>query len=307
MRRLLRHLDKILLALGLLALFGSAAIAFFRFQRLDEIAAKNPPMDIVPAAYEPRTSRVPVIDTVFWPDAAPQSRGPEWVYDVFTPPVIYYNRQTGQFTVTPPERNAPVVARQEGGFAIELVAVRQEPYRIQLVGYVGADGAGGTPLAALENVETGDSLVGRAGKVFESGQFTLQSFDIRRVTTNTDDSMPVIENIGFAVVLDNRTGREETLTTRERRMLPRLQAVLRLLTDPPAQRVVREGETITVEGSDYLVTQLSLNPAQAVVSRRAPDAIGTSDTRALAPVSGSAAAPFGRDSRPSDIFSFPSR
>ncbi|MGH8020139.1 MAG: hypothetical protein ACREIA_18040 [Opitutaceae bacterium] len=307
MRRLLRHLDKVLLVLGLLALFASAGVAFLRFQRLDEIAAKNPPMNIVPAPYEPQTARVPEIETVFWPDATPQSRGSEWIYDVFTPPVIYYNRQTGQFTVTPPDRNAPVVVRNEGDFAVELVAVRQEPYRIQLVGYVGAEEANGAPIAALENVETGDSLVGRAGKVFEQEQFTLQSFDIRRVTTNTDDSMPVIENIGFAVVLDQRTGREETLTNRERKMLPRLQAVLRLLTDPPEQRVVREGETITVEGYEYLVTQLSLNPAQAVISRRAPDAIGTSDTRTLNPVAESAASPFERVSRPSDIFSFPSR
>ena len=182
-------------------MMGSGVAAFFRFQRLDDISALNPPMNIEAAAYEPQTSRVPEIATAFWPDAAPQSRGSEWIYDVFTPPVIYYNRETGQFTVTPPTARRTEVARAPGAFAIELVAVRQEPYRIQLVGYVGAED--GPPLATLENVETGDTLVGRAGRVFERDQFELKSFDIRRVTTDTDESMPVIENVGFAVVVAN--------------------------------------------------------------------------------------------------------
>ena len=304
MRRLFRYLDKVLLVLCVCVFLASAVSAWFRFRELDAITARSPTAGFTPAPHEPETSRVPEIETVFWPDAGPQSRDREWVYDVFTPPVIYYSRETGQFTVTPPTLTTPVVARPETDFAVDLVAVRQEPYRIQLVGYVGTEGE---PLATMENVETGDMLVGRAGRVFERDEFTLKSFEIRRITTTTSESMPVIETIGIAVLLDARTGREETLTTRERKMLPRLQAVLQLLTEPPEQRVVREGGSVSVNGFSYLVTQLSLNPAQAVVSRRAPDAIGTSDTRTLSVGPAAKSPPFGRDSRPSDIFSFPSR
>lgn len=304
MRRLSRHSDKIFVVAGVLAFLGSAALAFFRFEKLEEISGRNPAPLIKPVPYDPQTGRVPTIEAVFWPDAGPQSRGREWVYDVFTPPVIYYNRETKQFTVTPPTPTEPIVTPEPGGFAVELVSVRQEPYRIQLVGYVGTDAG---PLATLEDIESGDLLVGRAGKVFEPEQFTLKSFDIRQVTTSSSESMPVIETVGFAVIVDHRTGREETLTNLERKMLPRLQAVLRLRTDPPEQRAVREGDSITVDGYAYLVTQLSLSPAQAVVSRRAPDAIGTSDTRTLSPSTSADTVPFRQDSRPSDIFSFPSR
>jgi hypothetical protein len=303
MRVLVRHLDKVLLVLCTIAFLVAAAFAALRFRHLDAIAMRNPAPATTAAAYEPRASRVPEIDTVLWPAASPQSRGTEWLYDVFTPPVIYYNRDTGQFTVTPPSSDAPVV-RDDGDFALDLVSVRQEPYRIQLVGYVGDEAA---PLATFENVENGDTLVGRAGRVFEREQFTLVSFDIRRVTTSSADSMPVIETIGIAVLRDGRTDREETLTTRERKMMPRLQAVFRLRSESGEQRVVREGTSITIGGLEYFVAQLSLAPMQAVVSRRPIDGSGSPETRTLVPASSAVSNPFGRDSRPADIFSFPTR
>jgi hypothetical protein len=103
--------------------------------------------------------------------------------------------------------------------------------------------------------------------------------------------MPVVESVAVAVIIDNRTGREETLTNRERKMLPRLQAVLRLRTNPPQDQIVREGMSVEVNGYSYLVTQLSLSPQQAVVSRRAQGSLGASETRTLVPVPGAAVSP----------------
>jgi hypothetical protein len=98
--------------------------------------------------------------------------------------------------------------------------------------------------------------------------------------------MPVVETVAVAVIIDDRTGREETLTNFERKMLPRLQAVLRLRTNPPREQVVREGMSVEVNGYNYLVTQLSLSPQQAVVSRRSPGSLGAAETRTLIPIPG---------------------
>lgn len=284
MRPLLRHYDRLLLALGVLVFLGTAAIGTTQFKKLDDIAARNPAAGIEPARYELERASVPALTAVSWDEAPAQSRGREWLYDVFTPPVIYYNPRTSSFTVTPPENYAPVAApTSDAPYDIELLAVRQEPYRIQLVGYVGASD---NPIATFEIVDTGETVVGRPGRRFERQEFTLQSFDVRRVTTPAGEGMPVVENVAVAVVIDERSGREEILTNRERKMLPRLQATFRIKTFPGETRTVREGATIEAGGQVYLVTQLSLHPPQAVVSRRSRDALGPSESRTLQPPAG---------------------
>lgn len=288
MRAILKHYDKLLLALGVLVFVLTGALGTVRLRKLDEIAARNPAAGIEPARYEVDKAFVPTIETVTWEEAPTQSRGAEWRYDVFTPPVIYYNPKTASFTVTPPVNATPVVvARNDTPYDIELLGVRQEPYRVQLVGYVGATD---NPIATFEIVDTGETVVGRPGKVFEKQEFTLRSLDLRRITTPAGEGMPVIENVAVAVIIDERTGREEVLTNRERKMMPRLQATFRLNVYPGETRTIREGSTIEVNGQVYLLTQLSLHPPQAVVSRRSRDALGASESRTLVPAAAGAPA-----------------
>lgn len=289
MNRLAKHADKILLAMCAIVFVALAARSFLRLSKLEEIASRNPVAGIVSKPYESERATMPTIGTVSWPDAPAQSRGRDWVYDLFTPPVIYYNPQTAQFTVTPPVVNTPVVVKDETPFEVDLVEVRQEPYRIQLVGYVGSEDSF---IATFEVVDSGvETVIGRPGRVFEQHEFRLQSLDVRRMTTNSSESMPVVETVAVAVIVDDRTGREETLTNRERKMLPRLQAVLRLRTNPPREQVVREGMSVEANGYNYLVTQLSLSPQQAVVSRRSSGSLGAAETRTLVPLPGAIALP----------------
>ena len=287
MRPILKFYDKILLVLGVIAFLVTGAVGTTQLRKLDEIAARNPAAGIEPARYEMERAVVPTISAVTWEEAPAQSRGREWLYDVFTPPVIYYNPQTASFTVTPPVTSEPVaVARNDAPYDIELMGVRQEPYRVQLVGYVGAVD---NPIATFEIVDTGETVVGRPGKVFEKQEFTLKSFDLRRITTPVGEGMPVVENVAVAVIVDEKTGREEVLTNRERKMLPRLQATFRINVYPGETRTAREGTTIDANGQVYLITQLSLHPPQAVVSRRSRDALGPSESRALVPAGNSPA------------------
>jgi hypothetical protein len=301
MARLLKHIDKVLLAICVVAFLASAALAPRSFHQLDTIAATNPAVGITPAKYEPQPAQVPPFGTIVWDNPQPQSRGREWYYDVFTPPVIYYNKQTAEFTVTPPTVSEVAQTNVDEPFDVDLLKVRQEPYRIQLRGSVGGKG---TYLATFMLEDTGETVVGPEGRVFEAAGFTLRSLDVRKVTTNPRNSMPVVETVTFATILDNRTGREVTLNDHEPLMLSRFQAVLRLRTNPPENRIVREGSSVEVNGHSYLVIQLSINPQQAVISRRASDSLGAAETRTLTPIAegGQATA----DTRPIGARAFPS-
>jgi len=281
MRRFLAHYDKIALVLGVAIFLSAGALGAMRLRKLEEIATRNPAAGIEPVRYEMTQAAVPEIAMVTWEDAPAQSRGADWLYDVFTPPVIYYNRQSGSFTVTPPAAVTPVATvRKDEPFDIELLSVRQEPYRLQLVGYVGT---AENPLATFEIADSGETVVGRPGRRFEKHEFTLRSFDIRRITTPVGDGMPVVESVAVAVIIDERTGREEILTNREKKMMPRLQATFRINIYPGETRSVREGASLEANGQVYLITQLSLHPPQAVVSRRSRDALGPAETRTLSP------------------------
>lgn len=303
MNRLLKHFDKVALVLCVLIFLGAASLSPIGFRKLEEIASRNPVAGIEPARYQPKPAQMPAIGIVSWPDPPAQSRSRDWVYDVFTPPVIYYNRQSGEFTVTPPSSSEPV-ATNTAPFEVELLEVRQEAYRVQLVGYVGAEGS---YLATFELAESNETVVGRVGADFPRAEFTLVSLEVRRVTTETRENTPVVETVAVATILDRRTGREETLTNRERKMMPRLQARLRLRTTPAEERLVREGGTVDVNGQRYLVTQLSLNPPQAVISRRAANALGASEIRTLAPSPSPGTSTSSPESRGGPILSFPSR
>jgi len=281
MRKLLAHYEKIVVGIALAVFLAVATKSGSRLNEIEENAARNPVEGITPAPYEAETAQMPTIQTALWSEPQPRPRGEDWLYDVFTPPIIYYNRETGQFTVTPPQYAAPVIERDDGPFALELLEVRQEPYRIQLRGYIGDEGA---YIATFELLDTGETVIGREGKVFERAQFTLKSFEVRQTATNARGSMPVVDSVAVAVIHDHRTDREVTLTNRSLKMLPRLHAVFRITTGAGEKRTVREGGSIVVDGQTYQVVQLSLKPPQAVVSRRSADSLGASETRVLLPV-----------------------
>ena len=290
MRKLLHFSDKIALAACVLLFLASALWATMSFRRIERIAELNPTLGIAPAMLASADVQVPDIARVYWPEPAVQSRGADWLYDVFTPPVLYYDPTTREFTVKRPEVNVAVAAPPKH----RLRSSWSRCGRNRIVSSSVATWATtGDYIAQFEIVETGAVVLGRTGFVCpeNKGHFTVRSFEVRRVTTSSSESMPVIESIGFATILDGRTGREITLTTRERLMLPRLQCELRTRAYPPEVHALREGMKITVNGYDYLIVQLSLNPAQAVVSRRPPNSIGGAETRTLVPIGGTAAAP----------------
>src|SRR5438876_1315451 len=81
-----------------------------------------------------------------WSPPPAQRGGTRWVYDVFTPPEIFYDARLRAFSVTPP---TTAIARDEQGGSpgvaaapmnIQLVGVKRALFRLQLIGFVGTDG-----------------------------------------------------------------------------------------------------------------------------------------------------------------------
>ncbi|WP_438483621.1 hypothetical protein [Oleiharenicola lentus] len=211
-----------------------------------------------------------------WPKAAPQSSGSGWLYEVFTPPVIYYNPLAKSFTVTPPRFGNEVGDLQ---FGLELLAVKLEPFRLQLVGYFGLTG---DYLAAFVSPQQPETLLAREGKRFEKLGLTLKSFDVKKVVVAHHDAWPVYDIAGLAVLQDEKIGADIVLDSRERKLTDTPIAVLKLLTGDGKPREVREGDTFSDDVTMYRVERIQIEPAEVVIARLTPG-LPVPETKVLHP------------------------
>ncbi|MDI1337580.1 MAG: hypothetical protein PSU94_15465 [Lacunisphaera sp.] len=251
--------DKLLFALAA-ALAAASCLWLWRQQGdIRRLHALPVAASLAGAAYEPAGLHLPETKAAAWPKAPAQSHGSGWLYEVFTPPVIYYNTLARSFTVTPPmypgETNTP--------FGLELLAVKQEQFRLQLVGYFGAPG---DYLAAFTSSRQPETLLARAGRHFEGLGLILKSFDVRKITVVHNDPWPVYDIAALAVLTDEETGADVVLDSRARKFTDTPLAVLQALTGGP-RREVREGDTFDDENSTYRIERIQLDPPEVVVAR----------------------------------------
>ena len=255
--------DKILCGVALLLLLGSAAWMFAQNSKLSDLRQASSALSST--AYIPAGIDAPAVSTKVWPDAPPQSRGPLWVYDVFTSPEIYYSKDKG-FSVTPPVEG-PIVSPPVAPFGVSLVQVKPDVFGLQLVGYIvaGPNDYRGN----FENAVSGETIIGRAGKKIPALGLTIKSFEVRRNEVKVKGETTTYEMEAVAVIVDDKTGVETSLTNKRR-----------LVTGTPiATLKVDGGETFqqkadtkfTVGDATYNVVSVSLEPPSAVVRKEAPD------------------------------------
>lgn len=212
--------------------------------------------------YELPGLRSPESTTAVWPEAPAQSRGDGWVYEVFTPPVVCYDPLTRALTVAsplhPPGAGTP--------FDLELLEVKPEPYRLQLVGYVGEPGG---YLAAFVSSSLPETLFARAGSRLERLGLTLQCFEVKK-------------SVARAVLLDENTGAEVVLDSRTRKLtdLP-LAGFKRPGLAQPC--VLHEGDTLTDDTSSYRIERIQLDPPEVAVTKQVTG-LALAETRMLHPV-----------------------
>src|SRR5262245_28566156 len=132
--------DKVLIGAALLVAVGSAiGFGILILRQTGVPIGPAPRVELTNAPYVATAPDAPPVKTDTWGAPVAQTRGREWIYDAFTPPEIFYNSRSKQFTVKPPSSLVEEDALES--FGIELVAVQPEPFRLQLIGYVGGEGS----------------------------------------------------------------------------------------------------------------------------------------------------------------------
>lgn len=213
-----------------------------------------------------------------WAKPAAQSHGVGWIYEVFTPPPIYYHAASRTFVLTPPTR--PGEGATARRFGLELLDVRREPYRLQLVGYVGHPG---DYLGAFTSPLTPETLLARTGRQFVGLGLALDGIEVQRVEVDGDSAQPAYEVAAFAMLRDEKTGARVTLDSRTRKFTDTPLAVVRL-GSCPEPREVREGDVIVEAGASYTIERIQLDPPEVAVARCAADR-SPPETQVLRPAS----------------------
>lgn len=199
-----------------------------------------------------------------WSAPEAQPRGADWLYDVFTPPEIFYHAGSREFTVRPPSSFREDVAQE--AFGLELVSVHREPFSLQLVGYVGETGRW---RGTFQNLISGEVFLASANHRVPELGLMIREFEVQWRPVASPESMTTRQRVATAVILDERTGCDVRLTHRERQLGPAAAAVVSLAGET-GTREVRAGDTCTLGQVTYRINAIHGTPASLDVSRESP-------------------------------------
>jgi hypothetical protein len=203
-------------------------------------------------------------DSIDW--GKPYSQGgPNWIFDIFTPPVIYYDEETRTFTVTPPFPNEE---SREDTFELELIEVVPQPYRFQLVSYAGSSG---NYLLTLENLDTGTDVFCVPGETLSEHGLRISSFhEIRMVAESTQaGATEAFDLVGEALVEDVLTGKNYKLKHNKTTYLEK--PLARFRTPFENSIALSVGETWVSGVANYLISSVDSSTNSATVEKTSSD------------------------------------
>lgn len=269
--------DKVLLGAALvLALASAAAFGVLLVRHTGVPAGPIPRVELAATPYVASAPDAPPVKTDTWNAPVAQTRGREWIYDTFTPPEIFYNARSRQFTVKPPSSLLDEDAQES--FGLELVAVRPEPFRLQLIGYVGGEG---NWRGTFQNVLSGEVFLGAAGRRMPNLALSIKSLDVSTQPIRMGESMVTRQRVATAVIHDEKAGRDVTLTHRERQFTGTVFAFV-ALPGETATREVRTGDIFKVGEASYRIEKIQTDPASVEVVKESPG-LSQPDRRVLTP------------------------
>lgn len=277
-------LDKIVLLAAMILFTWVGVRAIIEVRSLDSLTGQGRPLLSEMKVNAPLVEAEPLQSgSVSWEPARNQSRGENWVFDVFTPPVIYYDSNSREFAVTPPSmQNKDAGDNYWAAFEVELLEVRLRPYKLQLVGYAGEKGS---YLAYFENTDTGALVLLEVGQEDADLGVRLTSFQEQTIRITNEDDTPVVQNVGVARLADYASGQEVNLTNLETKMFSELEARMRILP-AGAIRNVKVGTRLDFAEGYYLIEDLSAQPEEAMVTKISKDG-ARRVSRTLTPASSS--------------------
>ena len=261
-----------------LALAATSAVIFSILTWWQESAARRPFPDLQPTApdYTSRAADVAPGKTALWSPPVAQSRGRDWIFDTFTPPEIFYHSRSKQFTVTPPRGLGEDEA--EEAFGLELVSVRPEPFRLQLIGYVGDEGGW---RGTFEDLHSGEVFLAAAGRRVPNLALAIVSLEVQPAPITIPESMTTQQRVAIAVVRDERTKQDVMLTHRTRAFTDAASALV-AVSGQRSVREVRSGDVIKAGDATYRIERIQTTPASIDIRKESPS-LRQPDRRALLP------------------------
>lgn len=252
--------DKLSLAVAVLFLAGGV---FLYLQKSGQAPSSSAPINVEPAdnPYQPEAVPTSESHEASWPEPVAQSAGPEWVYDVFTPPEIYID-QDGNFVPTGWKPTPPPPP-----FGIYLSEIVRKPYRIQIEGYIEEDRSDSSKTLLLMFDEEAQKQVRlRPGDENADSGFKLLSFDIQRIRDGDNN----IEVVAQAKILDQRSGEEVVLTHGERLYDSGVTVLIRSEEDAGFLQELSEAPA-TFEGpsAQYTLQEINLEESTVTVEKQA--------------------------------------
>ncbi len=250
------------LAVGSFAWFGGPGASPGRSRRVAEAQPRPAFVPYAPAAEAPAG-----LASRMWHSPPAQARGTGWIYDVFTPPEIYYDARAGEFAIRP-ESSGTEARALAAPAGIELVAVKRALFPLQLLGFVGGEGH---VMGSFENIRTGEVFLAGACRKLPALGLAITNFTVQRRPVPIADGTTSSQWVGRAGVRDERTGRLTLLTTGERAHTDEWVAVVALPSDgDEAWHELRLGEELQGAGQTYRVEALGSDPPLARIIATSP-------------------------------------
>ena len=250
--------SKALAGLMSLALFLSVGWTWRQWPAVNRLQLAPPPLAPAGDKYRPTDFASPAVSATFWPTPPVPASPTDWLFEEFTPPLIYFDQRARTFAVTAPQLSVA----DPGPFGLELQEIGLEPYRVQLAGYF--RGPGGYVAVFTGPARSGPTLL-RVGERQAGLGIRLVDFSFRKVSDRAGGSAAVVAH---AVVHDEQTGTDEALEGGSRKSTGRPFAVFRGPRPECETYELHEAETLAQAGSLYRVERIQLNPAEVVVSRQ---------------------------------------
>lgn len=207
-----------------------------------------------------------------WQPPSGQRKSRQWVYDVFTPPEIFFDPHLKEFSVTPPttaierDESTATAAQRPASLGVELMGVKRTLFRLQLIGFVESDrGYQGL----FENTLTSETFLAAKGRSVPALNLVIEDVDVRTHSVSLPESMTTQQTLATASVRDLSSGEIIALTTLERCYAAAPRATLVTGISAMAQRDVRNGDVIEVDGVTYEIGEIQLAPPSVTICRRA--------------------------------------
>lgn len=257
--------DTLFLAIGGAAFIGTSVLAFLQQNKIERL---EKPFDIPTKGevFTPTALKITPPEFLQWADAPKQTAGENWRFEVFTPPQIFYNQETKQFTVIPPARaekkDPGPEEKPKPTFGLDLLKVEQPLFRLQLVG---ALGEGPSARGTFENQRTKEIIIGAKGKRIDALNLEIVSFVAQRKRIQVKDGSYLIEDIVTATVKDTVTNLETQLDAKVRKTDGPITAEIK--TRLGEEKILRVGDKITEDNASFELLEINLNPQSAKIKK----------------------------------------